>query len=96
MNDRIYNSGIGKLRSPERIERLEVERVVDICLANENVASVLDVGTGSGLFAEAFHKRGIRVAGADINCDMIDAAKKNLPDSEFKISSAEELPFDDK
>ena len=57
-NDRVYNRGIERLRSPERVQRLEVERVVDLCI-NENIKSVLDIGTGSALFAEAFHKKGI-------------------------------------
>ena len=94
MNDRVYNNGIGRLRSPERIERLEVDKVVDLCLANESFKSVLDIGTGSGLFAEAFHKRGLTVAGVDLNPDMIKAAKSYLPDSVFKQSTAEDLPFD--
>jgi SAM-dependent methyltransferase len=96
MNDRVYNNGVDRLRSSERIERLEVDRVVDLCTGNTQINSVLDVGTGSGLFAEAFAKRSIKIAGVDVNPDMIDAAKKHLPDAEFKLSAAEILPFDDK
>ena len=96
MNDRVYNNSIERLRSPERVARLEVERVVDLCLKNESIKSVLDIGTGSGLFAEAFYKRNIKVAGVDLNPDMIEAAKRILPLCEFNISAAEELPFADK
>lgn len=95
MNDRVYNNGVDRLRSSERIERLEVDRVVDLCLGNTQINSVLDVGTGSGLFAEAFAKRSIKIAGVDVNPDMIDAAKKHLSDAEFKLSAAKNLPFDD-
>lgn len=95
MNDRVYNNGIDRLRSPERVARLEVERVVDLCLKNENIKSVLDIGTGSGLFAETFHNKNIKVAGVDLNPEMIEAAKRYLPDCEFKISPAEEIPFED-
>lgn len=93
-NERIYNKGIDRLRSPERIELLEVDRVVDLSL-NKNITSVLDIGTGSALFAGAFHQRGIKVAGIDINLDMIAAAKKYVGDGQFFIAPAEQIPFAD-
>jgi ubiquinone/menaquinone biosynthesis C-methylase UbiE len=95
LNDRVYNNGIDRLRSPERVARLEVERVVDLCLQNENIKSLLDIGTGSGLFAEAFHNKNIKVAGVDLNPEMIEAAKRYLPNCVFKVSLAEEIPFED-
>lgn len=95
MNDRVYNNGIDRLRSPERIERLEVERVVNLCLDHNQIKSVLDIGTGSGLFAEAFAKHNIKAAGVDTNPDMISTAKQYLPDSVLRIAKAENLPFDD-
>lgn len=96
MNERVYNSGINRLRSPERIERLQVEEVVDLCLGNKKYRSVLDIGTGSGLFAEAFYKGGLQVSGVDVNPEMIEVAKIYLPDSIFKQAVAEDLPFEDK
>jgi len=95
MNDRVYNNGIDRLRSPERIGRLEVERVVNLCLDYNEINSVLDVGTGSGLFAEEFYKRNKKVAGVDLNPEMLTAAKNYLPDAELKEAVAENLPFDD-
>ncbi len=95
MNERVYNNGIDRLRSQERIERLEVDRVVNLCLDHNQIKSVLDVGTGSGLFAEAFTKHNVKAAGVDVNPEMIDTAKRFLPEAEFKISKAENLPFDD-
>ncbi len=94
MNDRVYNSGIDRLRSPERVERLEVDRVVNLCLNDVTIKSVLDVGTGSGLFAEAFYKKNMKVAGVDVNPDMIEVFKKVLPDSDAQVSPAEELPYE--
>lgn len=96
MNDRVYANKVEKLRSPERLERVEVKRVVDLCLENSDIKSVLDVGTGSGLFAEEFYNRHITVAGVDINLEMIKAAKEYLPECEFKLSTAEEIPYKDK
>lgn len=96
MNERVYNHGADNLRSPERLEKLEVERVVDLCLNSNKIRSVLDIGTGSGLFAEAFHKRDVKVAGVDINQEMIKIARKFIPSGEFRVSPAEKLPFEDK
>lgn len=95
MNDRVYNKEIERLRSEERKNRLEIERTVDLCLQNNNINSILDVGTGSGLFAEEFYKRGIQTTGIDLNPEMIDAAKSFLPNCDFHIGVAEALPFDD-
>ncbi len=95
MNERLYNNGIEKLRIPERVQRLEISKVVYLCLENENIRSLLDIGTGSGLFAEAFSKAGIIVSGIDLNENMITAAKKYLPESDFKIAVAEDIPYED-
>lgn len=95
MNERTYNNGIDRLRSAERIERMDVEYVVNTCLEGNNIKSMLDIGTGSGLFAEAFSKQKIKAAGIDLNPEMIETAKKYLPDSVFKVAPAESLPFED-
>lgn len=96
MNDRVYANNVEKLRSAERLERLEVKRVVDLCLETPGIKSALDVGTGSGLFAEEFYSRHITVAGVDINPEMIKTAKEYLPECEFKLSAAEAIPYKDK
>jgi ubiquinone/menaquinone biosynthesis C-methylase UbiE len=94
-HDRVYNGGIERLRSPERRNRLEVERVTQLCLLDGKISTLLDIGTGSALFAEAFSKAGVSIAGADINPEMIDAAKRHLPETEFVVAPAENLPFAD-
>jgi ubiquinone/menaquinone biosynthesis C-methylase UbiE len=91
----VYNNGIERLRSAERQERLEIDRVVQLCRGNGTMASILDIGTGSGLFAEAFGKAGLGVAGVDINPEMIEAARRHLPGGWFEIAAAEKLPFAD-
>ncbi len=95
MNERVFNQKADKLRSVERVERLQVNNVVESCLSGNNIKSVLDIGTGSGLFAEAFHKRNVKVAGIDANPEMIEEAKKYLPESQFRLAKAESLPFSD-
>ncbi len=95
MNERIYSQSIERLRSPERMARLELEKVVDLCLIDREITSVLDVGTGSGIFAEEFFKRGLAVAGTDLNSEMLEAAQHYVPLSDFRMGKAEELPFDE-
>jgi ubiquinone/menaquinone biosynthesis C-methylase UbiE len=58
--------------------------------------NVLDVGTGSGIFAEAFSKRGMKVAGIDPNPEMLKAAKEFAPIGIFLNGAIEEIPFKDK
>ena len=93
-NERVYHRGVDRLRSKDRIERLEVERVVDLCL-EENIKSVLDIGTGSALFAEEFFKKGAKVAGIDSNPEMVEAAKQFVAEGEFHLAPAEKIPFKD-
>ncbi len=95
MSDKRYNDKIEKLRNPERIARYEMDRMMQTCLNGIETKSVLDVGTGSGLFAEAFFKKGLVVAGADVNPEMIAAAKDFVPTGRFEIAPAEKMPFKD-
>ncbi len=96
MNDRVYNKGLDALRSPERLARLEIPRVVDLCMQNNDIASVLDIGTGSGVFAEAFGAHVAKVAGIDTNPEMIAKATEFVPGADFRLASAGELPFENK
>src|SRR5512139_2313250 len=83
------------LRSPERLALLEIEHVIDLCLTAFPAKSVLDVGTGTGLFAEGFVARGLRVAGIDVSPAMIEAARHLVPQARFRHASAEAVPFGD-
>lgn len=93
MNDRVFNQAVDKLRSRERRERLEIDRVVTLTLENEKITRLLDIGTGSGLFAEAFYRKNITVSGVDLNPEMINAAREYLPYCDFRIGKAEDLPY---
>jgi ubiquinone/menaquinone biosynthesis C-methylase UbiE len=87
-----FNS-IERLRSRERLERLEVERVVNLTLEGTPLHSVLDIGTGTGVFAEAIAQHGLAVTGIDVNPEMLDAARKHLPSGDFRQATADDLPF---
>jgi ubiquinone/menaquinone biosynthesis C-methylase UbiE len=95
MHEKRFDGDADRLRSPERIKRLEIDRVVDICLSG-GLSSVLDVGTGTGLFAEIFSRHGLNVAGVDASSEMIDAALKHVPNADMRVGTAEKLPFEDK
>jgi len=96
VHERRFNREIDRLRDPDRIARLEVERVVDLALENlKQVQTVLDVGTGSGLFAEQFAALGLQVAGLDANPEMLLAAREHVPEGTFQEGIAEKLPFPD-
>jgi ubiquinone/menaquinone biosynthesis C-methylase UbiE len=82
------------LRSSDRLALLEVDRVVRSCLEGLPIQSVLDVGTGTGVFAEAFATRGLVVAGIDPNGELLVMARRYVPSADFRIAVAEKLPFE--
>lgn len=86
---------VERLRSPERTNHLEVKRVTDLVLSEISAHSLLDIGTGTGLFAEAFYKRGLTVAGIDANGRMLETARQYLPEADLRQATAEEIPFPD-
>ena len=90
-----YPGSVDALRSPERMALLEAPHVVDVCLEGQPLGNVLDVGVGSGVFAEEFARRGLRVSGIDINPDMLEASRQYVPGGEFVEAPADSLPFGD-
>lgn len=57
---------------------------------------ILDLGCGTGIYAKILTKRGALVKGFDISPKMIEIAKKENPDLELKVGSANKIPFDEK
>jgi ubiquinone/menaquinone biosynthesis C-methylase UbiE len=96
MHERRFNGEVERLRAPQRVALLEIERVVDLCLEGIYVNSVLDVCTGSGIFAEAFSNRGKSVTGIDPNPIMLKTAKEFVPVGTFLQGTVEEIPSTDK
>jgi SAM-dependent methyltransferase len=56
---------------------------------------LLDVGTGPGVVAEQAAIRGCGVVGVDVSPQMLQLARANVPDAEFREGSAEALPAAD-
>ncbi len=96
MSEKRYSEEIERLRSSERLKRLEVEKVVSLCLQEYKPQRVLDVGTGSAVFAEAFARKGCTVAGVDVNPAMVAVARQVLPQADIREAVAEKLPFPDR
>lgn len=96
MNPRRFSGEIERLRTPQRLALLEVERAVGFALEGlDGAQSVLDIGTGSGIFAEAFAAQGLAVAGIDLRDDMLEAARSYVPAGDFRQAHMEHLPFPD-
>jgi len=93
MPERRFQGDINRLRNPERLERLELNRVVNIATEGASFHQILDVGTGSGVFAEAFYQHGFETVGIDANPEFIPLAKKIAPQVQFSEGLAEALPF---
>ena len=90
-----FHGDPARLRSPERIARLQVDRVISLCLEGLKPESVLDVGTGTGLFAEAFQKQGLPVTGIDVNPEMLKLSRRKVHGATFAVAEAEHLPATD-
>lgn len=95
-HERRFHGDPDRLRAPERIARLEVDRVVTLSLEGSNVFSVLDVGTGTGVFAEAFLGSGVEVSAIDANPDLLEMARSIVPGADFKVGRAEKIPYPDR
>jgi len=93
MHERRYSGEVERLRDPERVARLQVDRVVDLSLQGISARSVLDLGVGTAVFAEAFAHRGLRAFGIDVRREMLTAAAQLFPRGHYLLASAEALPL---
>jgi ubiquinone/menaquinone biosynthesis C-methylase UbiE len=94
-HERRFHGGAERLRAPERLALMEIARVVQLSVEGVAVSSVLDVGTGTGIFAEAFANRSLRVTGIDPNSELLDVARTLVSGGTFVEAMAEKLSFDD-
>ncbi len=63
-HDRRFQGQADRLRTPDRLVRMEVPRVAALSIDGITVESVLDIGTGTGAFAEAFAAQGAVTSGS--------------------------------
>ena len=96
MHERRYAGEADRLHTAERIALLEIDRVVNLSMKGIDPESVLDVGTGTGIFAEAYAGKGAKVSGVDPNPQLLNRAIELVPEGKFLSGVVEELPFEDK
>ena len=87
-----------KLESPERRERMNPAKLAEI-MSLKGVEVVLDIGVGTGFFAEEIAGRCQRLIGLDHSEDMLSVFRskesfKKLENVELKTGKADNLPFD--
>ena len=92
---RVFHGDATRLRSSSRLARLELPRVLELCLSGLAVRSALDVGTGTGVFAEAFVAEGLTVTGVDLAPELLTIARDIVPGAIFLEAGAEDLPCDE-
>jgi ubiquinone/menaquinone biosynthesis C-methylase UbiE len=93
-HERRYGSAAERLRAPARLALLEIPRVISLSKEGITVARMLDVGTGTGIFAESFAHSGCEVTGIDPNTDLLAVARRHSA-GVFLVGAAEKLPFED-
>lgn len=94
-HERRFHGAADRLRAPDRVARLDVPRVVVLSLAGLTAVNMLDVGTGTGIFAEAFAAAGLAVTAIDTNAELLAVARGFAPTAQFREAAAEQIPFPD-
>lgn len=76
------------------MHRALAEAVVD-SLVLDDVRTLVDVATGTGLVLRALHRRapGIRMIGVDLSPGMLSVARRALPSAEWIEAEAAEAPL---
>ena len=95
MNEKRYSGKLEKLRSPERIRIMEVDRVVQLSIFNPDVQSVLDVGCGTGLMFSHVANQAEAVVGVDISRKQLLKAReqaKSFSNVHLVHADADHLP----
>ena len=96
MSERRFSGDFDRLRDPASVKMMGMDRIISASMDGVELGSMLDVGTGTAVFAERFQKAGVKfTAGVDVNPEMLAAAKCYMPEAEFKEGKAEELPWED-
>ncbi len=54
---------------------------------------ILDIGCGTGIWAEYFYRKGAEVYGIDISEKMLEMARKRVPKGKFYLGDVTKIPF---
>lgn len=65
------------------------------CVGIEPGQNVLDIGCGSGVFLRLAADRGARVSGLDASEELVELARKRVPEADVRVGEMEALPYDD-
>jgi ubiquinone/menaquinone biosynthesis C-methylase UbiE len=95
-NERRFHGEADRLRSPERMNRLEIGRVAALTTEGLAAERLIDIGTGTGVFAQVFAANGLSVVGIDTNPDLLTLARGLVPGVEFEEAPAEAIPYGDR
>jgi hypothetical protein len=95
-HQRRFHGEADRLRSPDRISLLEVDRVVALSTERLAPSRLADIGTGSGVFAHAFAEHGLTVVGIDVNAGLLRLTREIAPGVHFQEAPAEAIPYGDR
>jgi ubiquinone/menaquinone biosynthesis C-methylase UbiE len=95
-HERRFHGGAERLRSPERLALIQPASVAALSGEGLSIRDMLDIGTGTGAFAEAFVARGVSATGIDVNAELLALARELVPACRFIEAPAEDLPFSDR
>lgn len=82
-------------RKEDRLGRFPPLEIAKRALEGLAAKSVLDIGTGTGVFAEAFAGLGLFAVGVDPRADRLEVARARVRGARFLEARAESLPFPD-
>ncbi len=94
---KIYNK-IAETYHQLRLQKKPINEFIEMpatlsLLKNVKGKKILDLGCGSGIYAKILKKRGAKVFGIDISEKMIEIAKREVKDVDFRVGSVYKLPY---
>lgn len=92
----VYSEGKDKYSDPFLYGRYFISEEIDLILKTlKPNSAILDIGCGTGHLTNEMKKKGYQVFGMEPSEEMLNYAKKNFPDIEFKKGVSVNLPYPD-